>query len=605
MKKILSILAILSSAALLFSCVKPENKPADPEDKPGQKQEVEPVSLELTFVLPENGEKTAWVAGDKIVVHGEYAKDAVTVTLAAGDIKNDGKTASLTVDNLKPYAREDVTSTLYAGWPADAVELLPHCFFYTMFKDSNNYLLAACNDAENKFKFQEVCSKLSFDVDGDFDSYAITGRKDAVVGYELLQVKITDKEQNFTQYREGPMVTISGPLSSGTQGIYVPAGLTLPQGFDLKFFKEGEPKKVFTDKEEISFTRGTANELGDITSKLKDFEMEINVSEAKSLCDDGTANSYIVTEPGTYKIKAVKGFTDTSVGSIETTAVLWETWNNADEVQAKSLIDATTYEGGYVYFHVPEPFHAGNALIAAKDENEVILWSWHIWMPETPVTEVEEAQFSSRKIMSRNLGALVDVPESGVAPAESFGLLYQWGRKDPFPGIGDPATSASATVAEGQEITYLSGQTTRAGVIGNPNVFYYLAQNDWQSEGNDGVSDFWGEDSKTVNDPCPVGYFLPKRGSTTFWGSSDSSSILSINADEYRISINALRFPLAGYIDDADGLHKKAGQCIQIWCGRWDSGTQNGYGYSGEVGGEFKRKGTYRSRGGSVRCVAM
>lgn len=605
MKKILSILAILSSAALLFSCVKQENKPADSGDKPEQKQEVEPVSLELTFVLPENGEKTAWVAGDKIVVHGEYAKDAVTVTLAAGDIKDGGKTASLTVDNLKPYAREDVTSTLYAGWPAEAVQLLPHCFFYTMFKGSNKYLLAACNDAENKFKFQEVCGKLAFDVTGDFDSFAITGRKDAVVGYELLQVKVTDKEQSFNQYREGPMVTIAGSLAVGTQAIYVPADLVLSDGFDLKFFKDGEPKKVYTEKNEISFTRGTPNALGDITSKLEDFVMEINVSDAVSLCDDGTANSYIVTAPGTYKIKAVKGFTTTSVGTIEKTSVLWETWNNAEAVEAKSLIDATTYEGGYVYFRVPEPFHAGNALIAAMDENDVILWSWHIWMPQTPVTEVEEAQFSARKIMSRNLGALVDVPESGVAPAESFGLLYQWGRKDPFPGVGDPATSASATVAEGQEITYLNEQTTRAGVIATPNVFYYSDDKDWQNEGNDGVSDFWGEDSKTVNDPCPVGYFLPKRGSTTFWGSSDSSSILTINADEYRISINALRFPLAGYIDDADGAHKNAGKCIQIWCGRWDSGTQNGYGYSGEVGVEFRRRGTIRSRGGSVRCVAM
>ena len=160
MKKIFAIIAVVSAAAFLFSCAKPESNPD--KDKPNEKQEVEPVSLELTFELPSSGEKTSWVAGDKIVVHGEYAKDAVTVTLAQGDIKDGGKTATLTVDNLKPYVREDVTSTLYAGWPAEAVELLPHCFFYTKFNTTDRCLLAACNDAGNKFQFKEVLEPLAY-----------------------------------------------------------------------------------------------------------------------------------------------------------------------------------------------------------------------------------------------------------------------------------------------------------------------------------------------------------------------------------------------------------------------------------------------------------
>jgi hypothetical protein len=210
MKKIFASIAVLSAWIFLFSCTKPGNTSPSDETPSSKKEEVEPVTLQLTFALPENGEKTAWVAGDQIVVHGEYAKDQVTVTLAAGDIGSDGKTATLTVDGLKPYIRDDVGSTLYAGYPADAVDLLPHCFFYTKFNTSNRYLLAACNDSANKFQFVEICSRLTFSVDGDFDSYAITGRKDAITGYEALQVKITDKEKNLNQYRQGALVTVSG-----------------------------------------------------------------------------------------------------------------------------------------------------------------------------------------------------------------------------------------------------------------------------------------------------------------------------------------------------------------------------------------------------------
>lgn len=606
MKKIFANIAVLSAVIFLFSCAKPGNNPSG--DTPG-KEEVkpEPVSLTLSFVLPEGGEKTAWVAGDQIVVHGEYAKDKVTVTLAAGDISSDGKTASLTVDGLVPYIREDVGSTLYAGYPADAVDLLPHCFFYTKFNTSNRYLLAACNDAQNKFQFLEVCSRLSFSVGGDFDSYAITGRKDAVTGYEALQVKITDKEQNLNQYRQGALVTVTGKLASGAQAIYVPAGTVLPSGFDLKFFKDGEAKKVYTEKEEVSF-KESGRDLGNITSKIKDFVMDLNVSDAVSLSDEGTANCYIVTAPGTYKIAAVKGFTEESVGTIETTAVLWETMGNTAPVEKGSLIDATLYEGGYMYFRIPEPFVGGNALIAAIDEAENVLWSWHIWMPRTPVTDVEETNFATLQIMDRNVGALVAVPATGAAPAESFGLLYQWGRKDPFPGIGDPATSAPATIAEGQEITYLNEQTSIAGGAQNPTVFYYLDDKDWQNEGNDPVAALWGEAKKTVYDPCPAGYALPQRNnSCPFWAGSDISgaAYFTLDAENYRFTVGNLTFPLSGYIDDADGTHKGAGTDVQIWSGRWDSGTQNGYGLTGVVGDQFRRRGQIRSRGGSVRCVKL
>ena len=603
----ISAVILCSAALMLVSCGQdPGTDPVNP-DNGNKKEEVQPVSKTLTFVLPAKSVsgKTAWAAGDQIVVHGEYAKDQVVVTLAAGDIS--GNKATVKVDGLKPYVRDDVGSSLYASWPATVSSNIKHCFFYTGFVPSTTSAMMAAYDKDDTFQFQDICTALSFSITGDYDSYALTGRKDAVVGYEYYQVKLTDKEQDYDQYHQGPMVTITGKLTSGLQTIYLPGDVDLPNGYDLKFFKDEKAVKAYTVKEETVFARGSLTDLGDITSKVKDFEQEINVADAVSLSDDGTANCYIVTAPGTYKIQALKGNTTDSVGAVETVEVLWETWNNVEEVAAKSLINATAYEGGYVYFRVAEPFHGGNALIAAKDENEVVLWSWHIWMPTTPVTTIVETNVATREMMTRNVGALVDTPADGVAPVESFGLVFQWGRKDPFPGIGKADDNTPATVA-GTAITYLNEQISLAGGVENPTVYYYMDDKDWQNQGNDVVSALWGEAKKTVNDPCPPGFCMPARESgPAFWASSDitGKDYVTLTPENYTMKIGQQVFPLAGYIDDADGVHKGAGQYILIWSGRWDSGTQNGYGFSGTVGSDIRRRGTIRSRAGAVRCVKL
>ena len=609
MKKIFASLAILSTVAVLFSCAQKENTPSGGET-PGKKQEVEPVSLPLTFVLPANAEKTAWVAGDKIVVHGEYAKDQVTVTLAAGDISSDGKTASLTVDGLKPYVREDVGSTLYAGYPADAVDLLPHCFFYTKFNTSNRYLLAACNDAQNKFQFMEVCSRLSFSVNGDFDSYAITGRKDAVTGYEALQVKITDKEQNLNQYRQGALVTVTGKLASGAQAIYVPAGTVLPSGFDLKFFKDGEAKKVYTEKEEVSF-KESGLDLGDITADLTGFQQAIDVTKAVNLAPDGNANCYIVTEPGIYKFPTVKGNSSKSVGSVESTNVLWETWNNGETVTEGSLISITMFEGGQFYFEVPSPFHAGNALVAVLDENETILWSWHIWMPETAPTADEYGYAAGCKIMSRNLGALVDTQPGVMADPRSFGLFYQWGRKDPFLGPKEAGSDESATFV-GTAMTTYSERVTQdqssddlEDTAAMPTTFLTVTGADWNLIDD---REAWGDqersNKKTIYDPCPYGYRVGGRKRGQFYEPDKNPAVAatfsaSVENAYYLIGNPSAAFPLCGYLNE-DGTYYADGALV--WNTHMDHDTANSTYCMLVSDGVLKKGQKSRSIGASIRC---
>ena len=329
----------------------------------------------------------------------------------------------------------------------------------------------------------------------------------------------------------------------------------------------------------------------------------------KNLGKKGTANCYLVTEAGEYKFPLVKGNTEESVGAVAKAALLWETWNNQETVTANSVIASVDYVDDFITFSTPSTLKPGNALIAALDANDEVLWSWHIWIPATPITEAVEQNYSVKAAMSRNLGALVDTPAAldAAETVQSFGLLYEWGRKDPFPGLGVVNGTGAITVA-GTEMTTKVRPMTVEEAIKNPTVYVIKddSSKDWLPEVNDEVGKLWGETTKSVYDPCPVGYMLPERNkSCGFWdGELVGRDYFAVDSDNCCYTLGTLRFPLAGYIDEGGEGQKKAGIRTLVWSGRWDSGTVNGYGMFGDAEtGSFKRAGQYRSRGGSVRCV--
>ena len=333
----------------------------------------------------------------------------------------------------------------------------------------------------------------------------------------------------------------------------------------------------------------------------------------KNLGKKGTANCYLVTEAGEYKFPLVKGNTEESVGAVAKAALLWETWNNQDAVTPNSVIASVDYSGDFITFATPATLKPGNALIAALDANDEVLWSWHIWIPATPITDAVEQNYSVKAAMSRNLGALVDTPATldPVATVESFGLLYEWGRKDPFPGLGVVSGTGAITVA-GTEMTSQVAPMTVEEAIKNPTVYVIKNETskDWLPEITDEVGKLWGETEKSVYDPCPVGYMLPQRNTSCgFWDSGtnlNDREYFALDADNCCYTVGSMIFPLAGYIaEDGEG-QKKAGARTIVWSARWDSGTENGYGMYGYIddGIKFKRSGQVRTRGGSVRCVA-
>ena len=133
-----------------------------------------------------------------------------------------------------------------------------------------------------------------------------------------------------------------------------------------------------------------------------------------NLSKDASANSYIVDKAGDYKFKAVKGNSSEAVAAASA-EVLWETWNNGEEVTANSVVASVEVKDGFVLFSTPETLKPGNAVIAAKDAAGVILWSWHIWVPATAI-ETGTYGLLDKALMDRNLGALVAATEADGAP---------------------------------------------------------------------------------------------------------------------------------------------------------------------------------------------
>ena len=219
----------------------------------------------------------------------------------------------------------------------------------------------------------------------------------------------------------------------------------------------------------------------------------------------GSANSYIVSSPGEYKFPTVKGNSTTSVGSVASVRILWESLGTAVAPSSLELISSTGYQDGYAYIEIPAPFKSGNAVVAAYDSSDKILWSWHIWLTNDDIAEITYAD-EAGVMMDRNLGALSAEVNNPLA----LGLFYQWGRKDPFLGSASISLPVFAVATRHLKVTVNTEETSNiAFTVANPHKFVLgNANGDWLATKDNSL---WAA-SKTVYDPCPAGWRVPEGG---------------------------------------------------------------------------------------------
>ena len=312
-----------------------------------------------------------------------------------------------------------------------------------------------------------------------------------------------------------------------------------------------------------------------------------------------TANSYVISAPGHYRIPLVYGnaiengnnnpssyqtsntgtyilsnFQDhaghaiddpwiekTNGGAnagVDGAEVVWA--DAADLVHSPSI----THVGGegFLDFEVKaSDIQSGNAVVAVtkgSGASKTVLWSWHLWfapkdaLDKIKVTNHQNVNYyftkealgwkptqwsgstysSARTVKVKveqtvaNNGAkaytVINITQNPGGVKKGATTLYQFGRKDAFPGVAkaDLASNSHFTEDAGDNMSITNG-------ILNPDKFYISGSNWWNNYGyynlwsaDNTVTGNWnvGNDNpvvKTVYDPCPVGFKMPANNAFT------------------------------------------------------------------------------------------
>jgi uncharacterized protein (TIGR02145 family) len=251
-------------------------------------------------------------------------------------------------------------------------------------------------------------------------------------------------------------------------------------------------------------------------------------------------------------------------------------------------------------------------VIAAKDSDGTILWSWHIWMTDQPQEQVYYNDAGT--MMDRNLGATSAEP----GQVGALGLLYQWGRKDPFLGassIDQNIVAVSVNQVEWDKVQNTNETGCIEYAIEHPT--HFIHENSTNYDWLYGTSDKtrWSS-TKTIYDPCPIGWRVPDGGTNGIWlkalGMDEISySIKDINM----ISNNGLNttgkfgdtatiwYPCSGML--YNGLVDDIGSLGRYWAAT--AVNENNYAYfmnmSGTTGYIRPSWDGGKYLGYSVRCV--
>lgn len=324
------------------------------------------------------------------------------------------------------------------------------------------------------------------------------------------------------------------------------------------------------------------------------------------------ANTYIVRPGSSINIPVKRANQTTMLG--EQLADITTGWSSAVLWRDNSALtvttdDVTLQNEGFFTVNVPDLSAEGNAVVYITDGNN-ILWSWQIWVTNYD-PESENDTYNDNTFMDRFLGAVSDTP----GDVGALGLMYQWGRKDPFAGAN------SATAGTGSLKTLYSGEsgtTTYPSTIAvapaasannletavrNPGTFYYSTSAksyDWYC-GSSTVqnSTLWGV-TKTVYDPCPAGWKVPPAAALSSW----STSTTSWDATNWGRSVTEVSgswYPAAGYRSSDTGNLASVGGNGYTWLSEF-SGTGGGNLYF-NYNGVINSGSVSRGRGSTIRCV--
>ena len=261
--------------------------------------------------------------------------------------------------------------------------------------------------------------------------------------------------------------------------------------------------------------------------EMNTFNLKFEAEKIIDLDAEGSANCYIVTEGGHCTFKATVGNTADVPTGLASVNWLWMT-------EANLVSNLSLDKDNEIHFTAAE--REGNAVIAGYDAEGNIVWSWHIWLTDDPRLNLHKGSSDAYQLMDRNLGA-TDIFD-GSAPEKwnptGYGLFYQWGRKDPFPGpktiggggrLQENAAFTNGTIAHSKNegVAFEIVHDTTIGTTKNAAVAYTVAhpmafidntngsaygELAWWNSAAAEYAALWSK-TKTIYDPCPAGYKVP------------------------------------------------------------------------------------------------
>lgn len=337
-----------------------------------------------------------------------------------------------------------------------------------------------------------------------------------------------------------------------------------------------------------------------------------------------TANSYLISAPGHYRIPLVYGnaiengatndksyISHAPTGTSNEQYVLrafrdhnnnpiTDPWIEKTNSGANAIVDGAevvwadaanlvhsptiVHDGGdaFLDFEVKaSDIQSGNAVVAVtkgSGASKTVLWSWHLWfapkdaLDKIPVTNYQGKVYnftketlgwkptqwsgstytSARTVKVKveqtvaNNGTkaytVINITQNPGNKRKGAMTLYQFGRKDAFPGV-----DASKLAANSHFTQNASDNMTIMNNIQNPDKFYlnnlsatnYGYYNLWSADNTVTGGYNIGNDNpvvKTVYDPCPAGFKMPANnaftGFTTTGLNSTSQSEMNVDGTD-------------------------------------------------------------------------
>ena len=257
----------------------------------------------------------------------------------------------------------------------------------------------------------------------------------------------------------------------------------------------------------------------------------------------GNTSSYALRNLVKHDGNAISSPDVAGVSSVE---LLWQDSENLLTVSDISI------SNGYVVFHVEkDTICEGNAVIAAKNSDGTILWSWHVWVtPYTGNVTMRGKTFQERNLgwcdggeiswPARNIWVRFQQAESGKTAVIKFvqrkgyskvvqgsGPHYQWGRKDPLiPPSGETGTDIDQTYKANKVWFNAAGVASQDVPISNgrPQTIGYAIQHPMEMIWLDRVHlpGYRARAAGTQADPHEYGIFDGRGWAFSDWIGSDN-----------------------------------------------------------------------------------